>query len=40
VAVLIARGVSNDINDLKPLVPDLLRALSTIRPGDVIDVPD
>jgi hypothetical protein len=34
-AVLVLRARSNRLTDLRPLVPLLLAALSTIRPGEV-----
>jgi len=36
VVVLVAR--SNRLSDLVPLIPDVCRALSTIAPGQVIEV--
>ena len=35
-AVVILRARSNRLADLKPLVPGLLRALTRIRPGEVV----
>lgn len=37
-AVVVLVGASNRLADLKPLIPDTLVALSTIRPGRVIEV--
>ncbi len=34
-AVVVVRALSNDITVLRPLVPDLLRAIATIQPGTV-----
>ena len=31
-------GKSLDINDLRPLIPDVLLALDTIQPGDVVEI--
>lgn len=36
IAVLVAK--SNDIDDLRPLVPDLLDALAGLRPGTIMHV--
>jgi predicted nuclease of predicted toxin-antitoxin system len=38
IAVLIIRAVSNDLDDIRPHVPQALAALKTIRPGQVIEV--
>jgi hypothetical protein len=38
VAVVVMVGASNRLADLVPLVPDVLAALSTVRPGDVVEV--
>ncbi len=37
-AVLILRAKSNSIVDLKPLIPDLLRALNDVQPGECGEV--
>jgi hypothetical protein len=37
-ALVIVRASSNDINDLQPKMPDVLRVLDTIRPGQVVYV--
>jgi hypothetical protein len=34
-AVVVLRAKTNRLADLRPLVPDLLAALSTVRPGQV-----
>lgn len=38
IAVLILRVPSNDISDIAPLVPRALAALSSIKPGQVIEI--
>ena len=38
VAVVVMVAGSNDIADLLPLVPSVLLALTTIQPGDLIEV--
>jgi hypothetical protein len=38
VAVIVLFGISNQLADLVPLVPDVLTALTTIKPGDVVEV--
>ena len=38
VAVLVLRSVSNDMSDLLPLIPKLLAALTTIRPGVAVEI--
>lgn len=38
VAVVVMVGPSNQLADLAPLVPDVLTALGTIQPGDVVEV--
>jgi hypothetical protein len=38
VAVGVMFGPSNQLSDLVPLVPDVLTALGTIKPGDVMEV--
>src|SRR5574337_968500 len=37
-ALVIVRAPSSDINDLRPKMPDVLRVLDTIRPGQVVHV--
>lgn len=39
-AVVIIRAKSNDIEDLLPWVPETLRALSAVRPGETTIVGD
>ena len=36
--VLILRAASNDIDDLKPLVPQVLAALTSLQPGEAVAV--
>lgn len=38
VAVVVMIGASNQIDDLIPLVPDVLVALDTVKPGEVVEV--
>ena len=35
IAVVAIRAVSNDIDDLRPLVPELLLVLPTVTPGTI-----
>ena len=37
-AILILRVPSNDIGDIRPLVPEALAALQTIRLGSIVEV--
>ena len=37
-ALVIVRVPSNDINDLRPKMPEVLRVLETIQPGQVVHV--
>lgn len=37
-SVVILRAPSNDIDDLKPLVPAIALALTTIKPGTVVEI--
>lgn len=37
-ALLIIVAPSNDINDLRPGMPEVLRALATIQPGQVVRI--
>ncbi len=37
VSVVVLRAPSNDIIDLKPLVPAIAQVLSTIKPGTVVE---
>jgi hypothetical protein len=39
VAVLLLRGPTNKVADLLPLVPATLAVLTTIQPGDVVEIP-
>ena len=38
VAILVLRSPSNRIADLLPLVPQILEALTVVRPGDICDI--
>jgi hypothetical protein len=37
--VVVLRAPSNKLEDLKPLVPQILAALSSLQPGQVVLVP-
>ena len=37
-ALIIVQAPSNDIKDLRPALPELLRTLSTIQPGQVVRI--
>ena len=37
-ALVIVKAPSNDINDLRPKMPEVLRVLATIQPGQVVQV--
>jgi hypothetical protein len=39
IAVLVLVAATNKLIDLFPLVPEALTALSTIQPGDLVEVP-
>jgi len=36
--VIVLRARSNQLSDLRPLVPEILAALATLQPGDVTTV--
>jgi len=38
IAVLIIRATSNDLDDIRPLVPNALLALQSLKPGQVFEV--
>jgi len=38
IAVLIIRTVSNDLDDIRPHVPQALAAIKTINPGQIVEV--
>jgi hypothetical protein len=38
IAILIIRAASNDIDDIRPHVPQALAALKTIKPGQILEV--
>ncbi len=40
VAVVVMFGASNQLADLRPLVPNVLLALETVKPGVVVEVRD
>jgi hypothetical protein len=37
-ALVIVRAPNNDINDLRPKMPEVLRVLEVIQPGQVVHV--
>ncbi len=37
-ALIIIKAPSNDINDLRPQMPEVLRVLAMIQPGEVIHI--
>ena len=37
-AIVVVIAPTNRIDDLRPLAPDVLQALTTIRPGDIVEV--
>lgn len=39
IAIVIVSSISNDLDDLLPLVPALLRALSGVSPKQIVRVP-
>ena len=38
ISILLLRANSNDLDDLKPLVPSALNALKSIQPGQVLEI--
>jgi len=38
IAILIMRPASNDLDDIRPLVPNALAALQSLKPGHVLEV--
>jgi predicted nuclease of predicted toxin-antitoxin system len=38
IAILIIRPASNDLDDIRPLVPNALLALQSLKPGQVFEV--
>jgi predicted nuclease of predicted toxin-antitoxin system len=38
IAILIIRAASNDLDDIRPHVPQALAALKTIKPGQILEV--
>lgn len=39
IAVVMIRAASNDIDDIRPLLPALLKALTTLKPNQITHVP-
>lgn len=38
VAIVVLRAISNDMSDLRPLIPAALRALQTLRSGVIVEI--
>lgn len=38
IAILVLCAYSNDISDIEPLVPDAVKALKSIKPGQVVEI--
>jgi predicted nuclease of predicted toxin-antitoxin system len=38
IAILVIRAASNDIDDIRPHLPEMLAALQSILPGQIIEV--
>jgi predicted nuclease of predicted toxin-antitoxin system len=38
IAILVIRAASNDIDDIRPHVPEMLVELQSIRPGQIVEV--
>jgi predicted nuclease of predicted toxin-antitoxin system len=38
IAILIIRAASNDLDDIRPHIPQALTALKTIKPGQIIEM--
>jgi hypothetical protein len=38
IAILIVRAASNDLDDIRPNIPNALAALRTIKPGQIVEV--
>ena len=38
IAILVLCARSNDISDLEPLIPEAIRALVSIKPGEVVEI--
>jgi predicted nuclease of predicted toxin-antitoxin system len=38
IAILIIRAASNDLDDIRPHIPQALAALKTIKPGQILEV--
>ncbi len=39
IAILILCSLTNDVDDIRPLIPDALTALKLIQPGQILEVP-
>ena len=38
IALVVLRAKSNKFEDLEPLVPNILRSLTSIKPGQIIEI--
>jgi len=38
IAILVVRAASNDIDDIRPHLPEVLTGLLSIRPGQIVEV--
>ncbi len=38
ISVIVMKAPSNDIDDLRPLLPDVTRALASVGPGEIMQV--
>ena len=38
ISVVVMRAPSNDVDDLRPLLPDVEQALERVRPGEIMQV--
>jgi hypothetical protein len=38
IAILVIRAASNDIDDIRPHLPEMLTGLQSIKPGQVVEV--
>ena len=38
IALVVMVAISNELDDLIPLIPEVLTTLTTIQPGDVVEI--
>ncbi len=38
IAILVIRAASNDIDDIRPHLPEMLTAVQSIKPGQIVEV--